>query len=68
MTPDLLCLQGRHSQPGEGWGVAHTLPVPSWGAEGAFCPLPGKQEEVPAGSVLTVLFGLAGHPPARGPH
>lgn len=65
MTPDLLCLQGRHSQPGEGWGwLTPCLCILQGEQKGSLLPCLGSRRR--CRFVLTVLFGLAGHLARRG--
>lgn len=68
MAPDLLRLQGRHSQPGEGWEwLAPCLSHPG-GPEGSLLPTAWEAGGGACRLVLSVLFGLAGHLARWGPH
>ena len=65
MAPDLR-LQGRHSQPGEGWGwLVPCLSHPG-GAEGGLLPIT-RETGGARRLVLSVMFGLAGHLAHQGP-
>lgn len=68
MAPDLLRLQGRHSQPGEGWEwLAPCLSHPG-GPEGSLLPTAWEAGGGACRLVLSVPFGLAGHLARWGPH